>query len=109
MAAALVRSTDSVPSTTQKPCCTSVRWATSTARASATAPRAALRNQTERMLACRAASPAAPARPPSFPAAAGPAWLPYQLRRWAAMVSRSACPAAIMASAAAPRATTEID
>ena len=62
------------------------------------------------MLACRAASPAAPTTPPSRPSAAGPAGvLPYQLRRWAAMVSRSACPAAIMASAAAPRATTEID
>ena len=45
---ALDRSTDSVPSTTQKPCETLVISMTATARASPMAPRTALRNQTER-------------------------------------------------------------
>ena len=52
VAAALVRSTDSVPSTTQNPCWTPLRSATATATASATEPRRALRNHTERKLAC---------------------------------------------------------
>ncbi len=42
------RSTDSVPSTTQKPCSTSEISTTATARARPTAPRTALRNHTER-------------------------------------------------------------
>ena len=58
--AALVRSTESVPSTTQNPCCTPDRSATATAAASATAPRSELRNQTERNVACRRTSATAP-------------------------------------------------
>ena len=50
--AAFVRSTESVPSTTQKPCWTLPTSATATAAASATAPRRLLMNQTERTLAC---------------------------------------------------------
>ena len=42
------RRTDSVPRTTQNPCWTSVTSTTATARARPTAPRRALRNQTER-------------------------------------------------------------
>ncbi len=57
--AAFVRSTDSVPSTTQKPCWTLVRSATATAAAMASAPRTLLIHHTERRLACRAASPPA--------------------------------------------------
>ncbi len=45
---AFERSTDIVPSTTQKPCCTFVISTTATASASPAAPRSALRNQTER-------------------------------------------------------------
>src|SRR6516162_11478384 len=52
VAAALVRSTDSVPSTTQNPCCTLDRSATATAAARATAPRRLLVNHTERTVAC---------------------------------------------------------
>ena len=51
VADAFVRRTDSVPSTTQKPCWTVVTSATATATASATAPRRLLTNQTERKLA----------------------------------------------------------
>ena len=61
--AALVRSTDSVPSTTQNPCCTPERSATATAAASASAPRKLLRNHTERRLACLRTTTVAPARP----------------------------------------------
>ena len=50
--AAFVRRTDSVPSTTQKPCWTVVTSAIGTATASATAPRRLLTNQTDRTLAC---------------------------------------------------------
>ena len=55
VAPALVRSTESVPRTTQKPCCTLVRSATATAAARASAPRRLLTNHTERRLAWRAA------------------------------------------------------
>ena len=51
VAAAFVRRTESVPSTTQKPCWTLLTSATATATASATAPRMLLTNQTERRLA----------------------------------------------------------
>ena len=51
VAAALVRRTDRVPSTTQKPCWTVLTSATATATASATAPRMLLTNQTDRTLA----------------------------------------------------------
>ncbi len=51
--AAFVRSTDSVPSTTQNPCWTLLRSAIATAAANASAPRRLLMNQTERRLACR--------------------------------------------------------
>ena len=61
--AALVRSTDSVPSTTQNPCCSPDTSAMATAAASATAPRSELRNQTERIVACRRISASAPATP----------------------------------------------
>ena len=56
--AAVVRSTERVPNTTQKPCWTSARSATATAAASATAPRRLLTNQAERRLAWRTAIPA---------------------------------------------------
>src|SRR6185437_11132133 len=56
VAAALVRSTDKVPSTTQNPCSTLVSRATATAPARANAPRALLRNQTDRLLASAASS-----------------------------------------------------
>ncbi len=58
--AALVRSTDSVPSTTQNPCCTPDRSATRTAAARASDPRRLFRIQTERKLACRTRTPIAP-------------------------------------------------
>ena len=78
---ALERNTDMVPSTTQKPCWTFVISTTPTARARPTAPRRALRNQTERnercdtslrARACGAVSSAIPRRRPlagSAPAA----------------------------------------
>src|SRR5207342_1974288 len=85
VAAALVRSTDKVPSTTQKPCCTLLRSATATATARATAPRTLLRNHTERMLVCGAASPTALARAGNFRLAGElPGRPPYQRRRSAA-------------------------
>src|SRR5712691_950115 len=56
VAAALVRSTDKVPSTTQNPCSTLVSRATATAPARAAAPRALLRNQTDRLVASAAIS-----------------------------------------------------
>ena len=105
---ALVRSTDRVPSTTQKPCCTPVRSATATATASATEPRAALRNHTDRRLACRSstvASSSSATRRDSGRGGPVSGW-PYQLRRTAAIVSGSARRAAISASAAALRAAT---
>ena len=49
---ALERNTDMVPSTTQKPCETFVTSTTATANARPTAPRRALRNQTERKERC---------------------------------------------------------
>ena len=52
VAAALVRSTEIVPSTTQKPCCTLVTSAMATATATASAARALFRNQTDRKEAC---------------------------------------------------------
>jgi hypothetical protein len=58
--AALVRSTDKVPSITQNPCCTPVWSATRTAAASASDPRRLLRNQTERELTCLAMTRIAP-------------------------------------------------
>ena len=68
---ALDRSTDSVPSTTQKPCSTSVISTTATARASPAAPRTAFRNHTDRSdrwdlsrghSSCEASIPARPSR-----------------------------------------------
>ena len=53
---AFERSTDSVPSTTQNPCCTSVASTVATARARATAPRTLLRNHTERGVQLSAAA-----------------------------------------------------
>ena len=50
---ALERSTDRVPSTTQKECWRPVFWAMNTAMASPTAPRTLLRNQIDR---CRRGS-----------------------------------------------------
>jgi hypothetical protein len=55
VARALERSTEIVPSTTQKPFCASVTLATRTASASPAAPRTLLRNQTERKPACEPA------------------------------------------------------
>ncbi len=55
---ALVRSTDSAASTTQKPCCTLLRSATATAPARARDPRALLMNHVERRLVWRRAMPA---------------------------------------------------
>ena len=106
--AALVRSTDSVPSTTQNPCWTPVRSATATAAASATAPRAAFRNHTDRRLACRATTPALPSSATHRDSGRTGAvsGTPYQLRRSAAIVSGSARRAAISASATALRAAT---
>ena len=52
VAAALVRSTEIVPSTTEKPCCTLVTSATATATATASVARALFRNQTDRKEAC---------------------------------------------------------
>ena len=57
--AALVRSTDRVPSTTQNPCWTPDTSATRTAAARASDARRLFRNQTERMLACRVSTPSA--------------------------------------------------
>ena len=51
---ALDRSTDSVPSTTQNPCSTSVTSTTATARARPAAPRTAFRNHTEWKERCEA-------------------------------------------------------
>src|SRR5215469_17488474 len=91
VAAALVRSTDSVPSTTQNPCCTLERSATATAAARASAPRKLFRNHTERRLACLVTTTVAPVRPASrlvpLPAAAGVAGCPYHWRRAPATVS----------------------
>ena len=61
--AALVRSTDSVPSTTQNACCTPETSATATAAARASAPRSELRNHTERTVACLVTSNVALRRP----------------------------------------------
>src|SRR5215471_9877095 len=61
--AALVRSTDKVPSTTQNACCTPDRSATATAAARASAPRRELRNHTERTVACLVTTNVARDRP----------------------------------------------
>src|SRR6516164_218644 len=66
VAAAVVRSTDTVPSATQNPCCTPLSEATATAAAIATAPRALFRNQTDRRLACLSRNPAAAASPGAY-------------------------------------------
>ena len=58
VAAAFVRSTDRVPSTTQNPCWTLLRSATATAAASAIAPRRLFTSQTELRLASRRATAA---------------------------------------------------
>ena len=50
------RSTDSVPSTTQKPCCSPVRCAMKTAIASPAAPRTLFWNHTDPKVACSTAS-----------------------------------------------------
>ena len=93
---ALVRSTDSVPSTTQNPCWTVVRSATATAAASASAPRRLLMNHTERRLALRTASPAQARDRLATARSAGPA----SGRR------TSGCPASAIQSASATRAAT---
>src|SRR5262249_53434854 len=104
--AALVRSTDSVPSTTQKPCCTLLRSATATATASATEPRTLLTNQTERTLAERRA---AEASLDTLRAARAPTPDPrYQRRRSAAIHSGSAFRDATSASAPIDRTATAI-
>ena len=107
--AALVRSTDRVPSTTQNPCWTPERSATVTATAIASAPRRLLMNHTERRLAWRAATPAylvTPARRRSSP---GPrAWSPNQRVRAAITQSASSSPAASRLSAPITSAVTAI-
>ena len=98
--AALVRSTDRVPSTTQNPCCTPDTSATRTAAARASDPRRLFRNQTERKLACRTRTPIAPGIEATRRSAIVPSgWAPYQPRRRAAIVSGSARRVAIWASA----------
>src|SRR6516165_7996205 len=82
VAAALVRSTDSVPSTTQNPCCTVARSATVTAAARASAPRKLFRNHTERTLACLVTTTVAPVRPGNLLARGGDP--PESLRAWGA-------------------------
>jgi hypothetical protein len=105
--AALVRSTDMVPSTTQNPCCTPDTSATSTAAASASDPRRAFSIQTERILACLASTPIAPDSAASRRSVASPSGgAPYQLRRRAATVSGSARRVAIRASATTARTAT---
>jgi len=107
--AALVRSTDRVPSTTQKPCWTEDRSATSTAAARASDPRRLFRNQTERKLACLIRTPIAPEIEAARRSAAVPSgWAPYQPRRRAAIVSGSARRVAIRASATMFRTTRAI-
>ena len=98
--AALVRSTDRVPRTTQNPCWTPDMSATRTAAASASDPRRLFRNQTERKLACLVRTPIAPAIEAARRSATVPSgWTPYQPRRRAAIVSGSARRVAIRASA----------
>ncbi len=73
---ALERSTDSVPSTTQKPCSTSVALASAIAAPRPTAARTALRNATERRCSCarssRSVRSALAARPGSRVSACAP-------------------------------------
>src|ERR1700744_6771447 len=69
--AALVRSTDSVPSTTQNPCWTLERSAIATAAAIASAARMLLMNHTERTLAWRSAYPATSVTPDRWRLAGG--------------------------------------
>ena len=119
VAEALVRSTDSVPRTTQNACCTPVASATATAAASAIAARSELRNQTERTDACRRtsvaavvteATPGVRASAAAALAGAVPGSAPgdsYQCRRAASIVSSDARWLTISASAATDRATTE--
>ena len=86
VARALERSTEIVPSTTQKPFCASVTLATRTASASPTAPRRLLRNQTERIVECEPAIRRPSRRPVrrrpsgSAPAAPSPplAWIAWR-------------------------------
>ena len=95
-----MRSTDSVPSTTQNPCCTPDTSATRTAAARASDPRRLFRNQTERKLACLTRTPIAPETEATRRSAIVPSgWAPYQPRRRAAIVSGSACRVAIWTSA----------
>src|ERR1700716_898644 len=81
VAAALVRNTDNVPSTTQNPCCTPVASATAMAAASATAPRTLLRNHTERRLACRETTLAAAVSRATLRSDSSTSGAPYQRRR----------------------------
>ena len=106
--AAVVRSTDSVPSATQKPCCTPLSEATATATAMATEPRALLRNQTDRRLAYLARNPAAPASPGACLRTA-PSGSPYQRFRSASTSSGLALPEAISASASPAWAASAMD
>ncbi len=106
VAAALVRSTDKVPRTTQKPCWTPLRSATATAMARATEPRRALRNQTDRMLACRAKNPVTLVSAGSPPPPSASLARPSQRRRSAAISSGLARPLAMSASRMAARAAT---
>ena len=100
--AALVRSTDSVPSTTQKPCCTPVRSATAMAAARATAPRTLLRNHADRTLTCRSVTVAAAVSAAVLGSVAGASPVrPYHRRRRSPITSGSARRIAISASSAA--------
>ena len=109
MDAALVLSTDRVPSTTQNPCCTPDRSATRTAAARASEPRRLFRNQTERKLACLTRTPIAPERAATRRSAIVPSGCaPYQPRRRAAIVSGSARRVAISASATMARTAMAI-
>ena len=106
VAAAFVRSTESVPSTTQKPCWTLTTSATATAAASATAPRRLLTNQTERRLAwVTAAETMLDARRAVRVAVADPT---IQRRRSESSHSRVARRAATSASAPSASTTTAI-
>src|SRR5207247_2499678 len=104
--AAFVRSTESVPRTTQKPCWTLLTSATATATAKATAPLMLFTNQTERTLAWRSASAVtldrrcAVREPASDPT--------YQRRRCSAIQLGALSRAATSASAPMPSAATEM-
>ncbi len=83
---ALERSTESVPSTTQKECCTPVSLATSTATPSATAPRTLLCSQTEPRSMCAAARCCTAEAVLASPFGWRPSTRSIQLRRSAAAV-----------------------